>query len=161
MQGTSQIDIPIRTEHIVIQNDRLIFEVHIPEARFRTTNKQLIRLIEESFPYLSRHACVNNAGNTFGAVMEHTSVPHLLEHLIIDLQTERVVPTQQAEHKNRPDCQQTKPTPTEDFLFVGTTEWIDERAGKARIEVNFTDDLIALRCFSDALELLNKLLVVA
>lgn len=165
MQGTSQIETPIRTDRIVIQNDRIVFEVHIPEVRFRTTNEKLIRLVEERFPYLSRHACVNDAGNTFGAVMEHTSIPHLLEHILIDLQTQRVVPVQQTERKNRPDClpdcQGATSPSAEDFLFVGTTEWIDEQRGKARIEVNFTDDLIALRCFSDALELLNNLLVVA
>ena len=41
------------------------------------------------------------------------------------------------------------PPPPDDFAFVGTTEWLDEARGLARVEVNFTDDLVALRAFRD------------
>ena len=45
------------------------------------------------------------------------------------------------------------------FLYLGTTEWIDEDAGLARIEVSFTDDLVALRAFLDAAQFLNKAVI--
>ena len=86
---------------------------------------------------------MNDEGDTFAAVMDHTSIPHLLEHLVIDLQT-----------------QAAQEVSDENAVFVGTTEWIDEFAGRARIEVSFTDDLVALRAFRDATAFLNASVVL-
>ena len=83
---------------------------------------------------------MNEEGDTFAAVMDHTSLPHLLEHLVIDMQAQAVS--------------------DENAVFVGTTEWIDEFAGRARIEVSFTDDLVALRAFRDAIAFLNNTVVL-
>ena len=33
--------------------------------------------------------------------------------------------------------------------FLGTTEWVDERAGEARVEISFKDDLEALKAFNE------------
>ena len=44
-------------------------------------------------------------------------------------------------------------------VFVGTTEWTDEAAGRARIEVSFLDDLVALRAFRDAIAFLGDAMV--
>ena len=62
-------------------------------------------------------------------------MPHVLEHLAIELQTRA----------------------TEDprATFVGTTEWVDEAAGVARVQVSYLDDLQALRSLSEALDILN------
>lgn len=94
-------------------------------------------------PNLPRHACVNGAGDTFGAVMGATSLPHLLEHLVIDLQT-----------------QAAPPDAPPDTAYVGVTRWTDENAGRAHIEVSFTDDLVALRAFRDAVRFLNVAVVL-
>ena len=101
------------------------------------------RRVRASFPDLPRHACVNGAGDTFGAVMEATSLPHLLEHLVIDLQT-----------------QAAPPDASPDTAYVGITRWTDENAGRAHIEVSFTDDLVALRAFRDATRFLNEAVVL-
>lgn len=45
-----------------------------------------------------------------------------------------------------------------DEIFVGTSEWLDEPAGRALIQLNFTDDLIALRALNQAVAALNTLL---
>ena len=47
----------------------------------------------------------------------------------------------------------------DDFAFVGTSEWTDEAQGRARVEVNFTDDLVALRAFREATQFLNDAVV--
>ena len=86
---------------------------------------------------------MNGAGDTFGAVMEATSLPHLLEHLVIDLQT-----------------QAAPPDASPDTAYVGITRWTDENAGRAHIEVRFTDDLVALRAFRDAARFLNEAVVL-
>ena len=108
----------------------------------RTTSPQIAARVCASFPNLPRHACVNGAGDTFGAVMEATSLPHLLEHLVIDLQT-----------------QAAPPDASPDTAYVGITRWTDENAGRAHIEVRFTDDLVALRAFRDAARFLNEAVV--
>lgn len=109
----------------------------------RTTDPVLAARVCASFPNLPRHACVNGAGDTFGAVMEATSLPHLLEHLVIDLQT-----------------QAAPPDASLDTAYVGITRWTDENAGRAHIEVSFTDDLVALRAFRDAARFLNEAVVL-
>lgn len=108
----------------------------------RTTSPQIAARVCASFPNLPRHACVNGAGDTFGAVMEATSLPHLLEHLVIDLQT-----------------QAAPPDASPDTAYVGITRWTDENAGRAHIEVSFTDDLVALRAFRDVARFLNEAVV--
>lgn len=109
----------------------------------RTTDPVLAARVCASFPNLPRHACVNGAGDTFGAVMEATSLPHLLEHLVIDLQT-----------------QAAPPDASPDTAYVGITRWTDENAGRAHIEVSFTDDLVALWAFRDAARFLNEAVVL-
>ena len=109
----------------------------------RTTDPVLAARVRASFPDLPRHACVNGAGDTFGAVMEATSLPHLLENLVIDLQT-----------------QAAPPDASPDTAYVGITRWTDENAGRAHIEVSFTDDLVALRAFRDATRFLNEAVVL-
>lgn len=107
----------------------------------RLTNPLLAARLCATFPDLPRHACVNDEGDTFAAVMGHTSLPHMLEHLVVDLQL-------RAESLDS------------EMVFVGTTEWTDSFSGRARIEVNFTDDMVALRCFRDAVAFLNEAVVL-
>ena len=127
-------------ERITVMDDRISCVVALAPGALHYTTPDLIALVTASFPQLSHHACVNEEGDTFGIVMDHTSLPHLLEHMVIDLQT-RAAP---ADSK---------------ITFVGTTVWTDEAAGRARIEVNFTDDLVALRAFRDAVDFLNAAVV--
>lgn len=136
---------------------------------------------------------------TFAAVIGNTSLPHVLEHLIIDEQvrdaetsrpnsarseSERLAvpappaapfpparapsfsalsnPTSPAPAPSDPIPARPAPIPSvapfTDVTFVGTTEWLDEAAGLARVEVNFTDDLVALRALRSALAFLNEVL---
>ncbi|MDR0515145.1 MAG: hypothetical protein LBG81_08325 [Coriobacteriaceae bacterium] len=125
---------------ITIRHDRAIVELRLQPGTPRYTSPQLIRQAEARFPQvfssLRRHSCKNSEGPGFAAVIDHTPLPHLFEHLVIDLQVRR----------------------TEDRLktFVGTSEWQDEAAGLARVEVSFTDDLSALRAFHDATRILDR-----
>ena len=81
-------------------------------------------------------ACLNDEDAPFAEVLARTSLPHALEHLVIDLQA-------------------ANPACASDATFVGTTEWLSKRDGLARVTVNFTDDLIALGALKDALALLE------
>lgn len=126
---------PVQIRAFTVKAGRMICELCIPDSRFRYTKPKLAAFVEGQYPDLPHHACVNEVGSTFGDVMESTSTAHMLEHLVISLQT-RAAADSAAE-------------------FVGTTEWVDESAGEARIEVSFRDDLEALRAFGDATRFLN------
>ena len=133
----------VRLDRICVRSGRIEANVLVAPA-FRYTTPGLVRRICERFPRLPGHTCVNDVGPTFGAVIEHTPLPHLLEHLVIDLQV--------ASEK----CD----TLSECFTYVGTTQWLDEEAGLARVEVNYADDLAALRAFRDALRVINEAVVL-
>ena len=100
------------------------------------TSPKLAAFVTNQYPDLPLHACVNDVGTAFGSVIEKTSIPHMLEHLVVDIQ---------AHETDTPRAE----------TFVGTSEWIDEEAGKARVEASFRDDLQALRAFNKAVEFLN------
>ena len=125
----------VRVERIVVRTGRLTCDVRIEDPKARYVDPALIQRARAAFPSLMHHTCVNEEGPTFGAVMDSTSVPHLIEHIAIDLQTRMA----------------TEP----DATFVGTTEWLDERAGLACIELSFIDDLQAMRAFKQAVDFVN------
>ena len=116
-QGTA----PLVIERLTVRADRVVCDVVLAPGVPRRTTPELAARVRAAHPHVPRHACVNDEGDTFAAVMDHTSLPHL--------------------------------------LFVGTTEWTDEAAGRARIEVSFLDDLVALRAFRDAIAFLGDAMV--
>ena len=117
----------------------MVCELTVAPGHAPTTSPQLAERLCLRFPNLPAHTCINPEGDSFASVMAHTSLPHLLEHLVIELQAQ-----------TSGDSSTT---------FVGTSEWTDEKTGRARIEVNFADDLSALRAFRDAVEILNAALL--
>ena len=131
---------PILVRTVTVRTGRLVCDVQIPDERFRKTTPHLASFVCQAYPDLPRHACVNGEGATFGTVMERTSTPHLLEHLAISEQT-----------RAAKDAART---------FVGTTEWVDEAAGEARVEISFQDDLEALRAFNEATRFLNNAVLI-
>lgn len=126
---------PVQVREITVRTGRIVVDVSIPDARFRYTTPRLAAFAMGQYPDLPHHACVNHVGTTFGDVIENTSIPHLLEHLVISVQV----------HDGA----------NGDPLFVGTSEWTDEAAGEARVEIGFKDDLVALRAFNEATRFVN------
>lgn len=125
----------LTVESMVVGRGRLSCDVRLAPGAPRWTTPDLVRRVLRDFPDLVRHACVNGEGDVFGAVIDRTPLPHLLEHLVIDLQI--------------------RASSDDAALFAGTTEWLDEEIGTARVQVSFTDDLVALRAFRDATRFLN------
>lgn len=142
---------PLSIESLVIRTNRIVCDVVVSPGVSHTTSRAIIERVCAAFPNLPRHACVNDKGDTFSAVMNCTPLPHLLEHLVVDEQVRAAARTAAVMGEKGYAA---------DMIFTGTTEWIDERAGRARIEVNFTDDLVALRAFRDAVNFLNAVVVL-
>lgn len=161
---------PVRVTRMEVHRGHLVCLVSFADA-LRVTSASLMRRVLPAFPMLPQHACVNERGTTFAAVMDCTPLPHLLEHLVVDLQvrsqivqharvgttSRSVAPTASCADAYTGSAAQAEPTPRERPI-VGTSEWADERAGLARIDVSFSDDQVALRAFRDAVAFLNETL---
>ena len=136
--ASSPAPAPVAVTDIRVRRDRLVLTVALAGGTPRETTPELAKALVNAVSTLPEHACVNDCGPTFGAVLASTSLPHVLEHLIIDVQARASAPA----------------TPT----FVGTTTWLDRSASIARVEVSYTDDLIALAAVKQALATLNGIL---
>lgn len=148
---------PVRVERIEVRRGHLVCRVAFSAAP-RTTSPQLMSRVLAVVPTLAQHACVNERGTTFAAVMDCTPLSHLLEHLVVDLQ----VRAESGRWGTLPGAAAEAPpsmaNATCERPIVGTSEWLDETAGIARIDVSFADDLVALRAMRDSVAFLNELL---
>ena len=148
---------PIRVERLEVRRGHLVCQVAFGNAP-RVTSPQLMSRVLAVVPTLAQHACVNERGTVFAAVMDCTPLPHLLEHLVVDLQ----VRAESGQWLTLPGVAAEAPPhvsgATSDHPIVGTSEWLDEAAGIARIDVSFADDLVALRAMRDSVAFLNELL---
>lgn len=148
---------PIRVERMEVRRGHLVCRVAFGAAP-RVTSPRLMSRVLAAVPTLAQHACVNERGTAFAAVMNCTPLPHLLEHLVVDLQ----VRAETGQWCTLPGAVPGPPPSvagsTRDHPIVGTSEWLDETAGIARIDASFADDLVALRAMRDSVAFLNKLL---
>lgn len=162
---------PVQVARVEVLRGHMACTVRFAAGVPRVTSPQLMALILPQFPNLPRHACVNERGETFAAVMDRTPLPHLLEHMIVDLQVCEMAKAGDAsggddavgavsERKGlapRDPRASRARTASSNASIVGTSEWLDESAGIARIDVSFTDDHAALRALCDAVAALNSL----
>lgn len=100
--------------------------VQMPESGRFTTHglPHLPRRLFRLFPQLSKHKCDNDYGYSFKRECQDTELPHLLEHLIIELQSQ-VLPT----------C-----------VLRGQTVWdwrVDPR-GRFHVFVDYEDEVLAI-----------------
>ena len=121
--------------------DRIEAEVRVLDPAYRTTSPELIAQVLVQFPTIPFHTCRNEAGPTFSAVIEISSLPQLLELVVFDFQTRA--------HAVRED-EATDP------VFTGTTQWSATMRDVAIVRVSFYDDLIALGAFKRALHFINQ-----
>ncbi|MDO5359093.1 MAG: hypothetical protein Q4E80_06935 [Slackia faecicanis] len=132
------IERAISIEHMTVRPDRVIADVRVGDERFAYTTPTLIAEALGRFPHLLRHTCINDKGPTFSAVANSTALPHLLEHMVIE--------------------EQVRLDGRESASYVGKTSWTDRRRLRARVEVSYADDLVALQAFKTAQEWLDDAL---
>lgn len=135
-QGLSLLSIDVHA-------DRMVCRVALSPGTPRMSDARVAAWLQSRLPTLGRHACVNDRGPTFSFVMDATPLPHVLEHVVIDLQV-------------RADAEREDDGP--EAAYVGTTEWVDRNAGIARVEVSYADDIVALRSLRDGVALVNDAL---
>ena len=132
---------PLVIEHIQVRPDRMEVTIRVRSEQFAYTNNRIIEEVLSHFPSLGMHACRNHKGRLFADVMNHTSVPHLLEHMVVDGQTRR--------------------TQKEDRIFTGTTQWSREDPLVALVVFSYEDDLVALDVLNQCVALLNAILLAS
>lgn len=129
---------PLTAENIKVRADRIEVMVRVADVSYLRTDAALATACTQRFPSLLQHACRNGEGPTFAAVIDHTSTPHLLEHLIVDAQTRATVDPQR--------------------VFTATTQFTAEDELRAKVSFSYEDDLVALRALTQSLDFLNSLL---
>jgi len=116
---------------------RLVVEVADPERYSTEAAPHVPESLFRLFPHLTRHKCRNGRGHSFRREAMATEAPHLLEHLIIELQN-------QACHHER---------------LCGETEWnwrIDAR-GLFHVYLEYENPLLALAAVRVAERIVNCL----
>jgi hypothetical protein len=125
---------------VVFYEDRICkLTVEMPDLDRYTTDKvpHLPRLLFKLFPHLEQHKCDNGRGYTFRKEAEATEIPHLLEHLIIELQGQSLPHT----------------------VLRGETQWnwrVDPR-GRFHVYVQYENELLVLASIRLAEKVINAL----
>ena len=65
---------------------KLVVEMADPNCYSTQHAPHIPKLLFKLFPHLARHRCENENGYTFRRECQSTEIPHLFEHLIIELQ---------------------------------------------------------------------------
>lgn len=128
----------LTVESIDIVKGRMRVRLRLREG-VRYTDPRIAVKVMTRFPCVGLHSCKNDSGPRFADVIESTSIAHVLEHLMIDIQLG------------------DSATPMGSRL-VGFTQWIDESEGIAEVQVAFQSDMVALRALRDAVAFLNGVL---
>ena len=132
----------VRVSRVVVKADRMVRDVQLSPACPRVSSPLLISALLQAHPQLAEHACKNERGTTFGAVMNRTPLIHVLEHVAIDCMVQN----------------ESAKTTSSDTLFVGNSRWLDPVQGLGRVELGFRDDIAALRALKTAVEQVNQAL---
>jgi hypothetical protein len=78
----------VKVIEILFNSDHVKLVVEMPDPNNYSTvhSPHIPKLLFKLFPHLARHRCENDNGYTFRRECEETEIPHLFEHLIIELQ---------------------------------------------------------------------------
>ena len=140
---------PLEIRHIRVRPGALDLEVAAALESLHVTEAQARRVLE-LLPNLEHHVCVNGKGDgTFGEELVGTELPHLLEHVIIELQGQKMGGARR----------RVKPA------FTGHTSWLEELSATVpqgyalmRVTVSFADDFMALRAMNEALAIIEQVI---
>ena len=120
-----------------INKVKLVVEMPDPSRYTTDTAPHLPRSLFRLFPHLAQHKCHNDQGYSFHRESMATEIPHLLEHLIIELQT------QAQRHE----------------VLKGETQWnwrVDPR-GTFHVHVEYENEQLVLAAIRLAERIINAL----
>jgi hypothetical protein len=122
----------MRVHSVTVCPDRVDIVVQVESARAMRTSldEAVAERALEVLPGLARHRCFNEAGRTFAEELADTEVPHLFEHVVLELMAEAGSPRS----------------------LKGETEWDFKRDGHGvfRVSLEYDDDLVCLGAIKSA-----------
>lgn len=124
---------------IDVKQNRVVVFVECKQGHTMTDSHIASTAIAQ-FPNLQLHKCKNAKSVSFTDVLDNTSIPHLFEHIVIDMQISKL------------------PSDSPVVDLFGFTQWENEQNGIARVELTFYDDLVAIECVNNAAEFINSLM---
>lgn len=130
----------MRVHSVTVCSDRVDVVVRVESARaMRTTLDEAIadRALT-ALPGLARHRCLNDDGRPFAEELADTEVPHLFEHVVLELMAEAGSPRS----------------------LRGETAWDFRRDGHGvfRVSLEYDDDLVCLGAIKSADKLVGYML---
>ncbi|MGO8672565.1 MAG: cyanophycin synthetase family protein [Capsulimonadaceae bacterium] len=129
------------TEIVFYNTNRAKLVVEIPETDAYTTMEvpRIPRILFKLFPHMATQRCYNDGGYSFRREAQATEIPHLFEHLIIEIQDQ---------------VRRGIGAP-----FAGETQWnwtIDPR-GRFYVTVDYDNEIVALGAIRLAERVINAL----
>lgn len=129
------------TEIAFLNTHRARLVVEIPETDAYTTSEapRVPRMLFKLFPHIVTQRCYNDEGNSFRREAQATEIPHLFEHVIIEIQDQ---------------VRRGIGAP-----FAGETHWnwtIDPR-GRFYVTVDYDNEIVALAAIRLAERVINAL----
>lgn len=106
--------------------------------------RKLAEALLQKYPFIKEHACKNSHGPAFGDCILTTTVPHILEHVILE------------ECKKNDAGNKVSDFSGKNKLFVGKTTNLSEDL--AKIELKYYDDIFMLNAINRATTELNNML---
>lgn len=116
----------MRVTSVTVCSDRVDVVVQVEDARAMRTSldETIAGRALAVLPGLANHRCFNDAGRTFAEEIADTEVPHLFEHVVLELMAEAGSPRS----------------------LKGETAWDFKRDGRGvfRVSLEYDDDLVCL-----------------
>lgn len=129
----------MRVSSVTVCEDRVdvIVDVGDAEAQRTISDRTIARKALELLPGLERHVCRNSEGRTFAEELADTEVPHLFEHIVIELMAKAGSPRS----------------------LKGETSWDFKRDGRGifRVSFEYDDDLVCLGAIKAASKVMSYL----
>lgn len=129
------------TEIVFYNTNRAKLVVEIPDSEAYSTVEapRIPRILFKLFPHMATQRCYNDAGYSFRREAQATEIPHLFEHLIIEIQDQ---------------VRRGMGAP-----FAGETQWnwtVDPR-GRFYVTVDYDNEIVALGAIRLAERVINAL----
>ena len=140
----------IKLTSIVFKENRALIKVQVEGCLTPEERVVLKQLLYNRYPKIKEHSCKNSHGPRFDDCVETTSIPHILEHIILEELKETASP-----------CRLDPSTPLRSAqddvtLFVAKTSNLG--GGVAKIELKYYDDISTLQAIKRAASSLNEML---
>lgn len=121
---------------------RLVVEIPETESYLTSHAPSMPRILFRMFPYLAAQRCFNDKGHSFRREALSTEIPHLFEHLLLEIQKQARIGGSKGEGP-----------------ITGDTQWnwsVDPR-GRFHVTVSYDNEIVALAAIRLAERIINSL----